>query len=251
MRTHGPILAIIVLAFGAGCGVEPTAGKFNFKPMASTKVPFAHEKLSLECDGSDCDSRVGLLVVDGTLTTEPMFCTAALIDEQHIATASHCVAASPNCEGVSWGARMGDDLRWVACESVESTTASKNLFARDIAILRLAQSVPQRPFEMANRSSADGEIATMMTITPDRFDERIHRIRHRKCRMGDAADAHQAIGSDSHEIRWLESCPVRPGNSGAPLLNDRGDMFAIVHGGGPSVFAIALASELVGLHSAR
>jgi hypothetical protein len=47
-----------------------------------------------------------------------------------------------------------------------------------------------------------------------------------------------------NSIRVLSSCPIRPGSSGAPVLDSEGRLRGLVHAGGPPFFAFGLMTLL-------
>ena len=203
-----------------------------------------HPDLTIDCESRLCGSPVGLFVDVGH--DEPMICSAALVGSELVVTASHCLGETPRCEDI-WIAfpREGDSAHWVACKEIENVVAPDHkLMSPDYALLRIDRVDDRQPLVVSSEELPPGETVEMIAMTPDRFEPRLHAVESRRCRVGDPKLAAKMLGEDLAAVRWLDKCPVRLGNSGAPLLDANGNMRGLVHGGGPTFFAIALMTEV-------
>ncbi|TFH30506.1 MAG: serine protease [Myxococcales bacterium] len=200
--------------------------------------------------GEDCNASVALLV-GLSAPTKPTRCTAALIGPRTAITAGHCVApelfAGGACHDV-WLGFAGTEGRppmWVGCERIVSVSEpGATLLSPDYAILELAENTPRPWIPLGDGDVALGEVVQMITVTADRFYDDVHQVRSRRCVVDDGRQLSPWAEAPPNSIRVLSSCPIRPGSSGAPVLDSEGRLRGLVHAGGPPFFAFGLMTLL-------
>ena len=180
-----------------------------------------------------------------------MRCTAGLIGPRTAITAGHCVSwelsIGGRCEGVWLGfaGREGSGGEWFACERVTAGATSPNtLLSPDYAILELRDEVPRPSIPLGEGAVDPGEVVQMVSVTADRFYDRVHEVRSRRCVVDDNRSLQPWSPIAPSTIRVLSSCPVREGSSGSPVLDRAGRMRGLIHGGGPRYFAYGLMTPL-------
>ncbi len=208
-------------------------------------------RYEIECAVDEpCDASVALLV-GLSAPSEPTRCNAALIGPRTAVTAGHCVAwelsAGGGCEGVWLG--FADDAehaaQWVACRHITSSSArSDTLLSPDYAVLELRSEVARPPIPLGAGAVGSGEVVRMVSVTADRFYDRIHEVRSRRCVVDDSRSLRPWNPIAPPTIRVLSSCPIREGSSGAPVLDRYGRMRGLIHAGGPRYFAYGLMTLL-------
>jgi len=218
---------------------------------ALTYVGSGPPRYEIECPvGEPCDASVALLV-GLSAPSEPMRCTAALIGPRTAVTAGHCVAwelaTGGDCRGV-WlgfpddGERAGE---WVGCDRIVSASpSSETLLSPDYAVLELSSELDRPPIPLGAGAVRPGEVVRMVTVTSDRFYDRVHEVRSRRCVVDDNGSLRPWNPVAPPTIRVLSSCPVREGASGAPVLDRYGHMRGLIHAGGPRYFAYGLMTLL-------
>ncbi len=216
-----------------------------------TYVEWGPPRYEIECPvGEVCNPSVALLVgLSGP--QEPMRCTAALIGSRTAITAGHCVSwelsVGGRCEGVWLGFSKRDDHRgeWVECERVMAgQTASNTLLSPDYAVLELREEVARPPIPLGTGEVDAGQVVQMVSVTADRFYDRVHEVRSRRCVVDDNRSLLPWSPIAPPTIRVLSSCPIREGSSGSPVLDGDGRMQGLIHGGGPRYFAYGLMTPL-------
>jgi hypothetical protein len=208
-------------------------------------------RYEIECTVSAaCDESVALLV-GLSAPEEPMRCTAALIGKRAAITAGHCVASELStggtCHGVWLGFAGGEgrSAEWVGCRRIASVmTSSPALLSPDYAIVELAREVDRAPYPIAREPVSSGQVVRMVSVTADRFYDRLHQVRSRRCVVDENGSLAPWSPHAPPSIRVLSSCPVGAGSSGAPVLDHEGRMRGLIHGGGPRYFAFGLMTPL-------
>lgn len=199
--------------------------------------------------GEECHESVALLV-GLSAQQEPTRCTAALIGPQTAVTAGHCVAwelsAGGRCDGVWLGFAQtsGQPTEWIGCERIHLWSSfDDTLLAPDYAVLRLRATTERSSIPLDQSALNSGEVVRMISVTPDRFYDDIHQVRSRRCVVDDSERSSPWSPVAPPTVRVLSSCPIRQGNSGAPLLDHQGRLRGIVHAGGPPFYAFGLMTE--------
>lgn len=200
-------------------------------------------------DSHDCPESVALLV-GRSAPEEPTRCTAALIGPRTAVTAGHCVAwelaHGGGCDDVWLGFAGGEERKpeWVPCAEVRSVSRTDGtLLAPDYAILQLRTDAHRVPLRLGRGELDAGEIVRMVSVTPNRFYDDVHEVRSRRCVVDQSGAPTAWTPVAPPTVRVLSSCPIHLGNSGAPLLDQRGFMRGLVHAGGPPYFAFGLMTE--------
>ena len=248
MGLHKGLLAgtAVLIALLTSCRSTPSLSEQNV-----ARGPAGYE---IACSDTDpCHGSVALLV-GLSAPREPTRCTAALIGPRIAVTAGHCVmplsGVRGECEGVWLGFPSTPTAsdEWIACETVLSVSSpSATLLAPDYAVLRLQQST-SRPFlALTDETLPAGEIVQMVSVTPDRFYDEVHRLQSRRCVVDGDTQTSRWAGMTPKTVRVLSSCPIREGNSGAPLLDRKGRMRGLVHAAGPPFFAFGVMTETDGI----
>lgn len=178
-----------------------------------------------------------------------MRCTAALVAPDRVLTAGHCVdltaAAAPVWVGFP---ETPDHLEeWVVSDEVllrSTYEQNSELLQPDYAVLRLQYPVSRAPLRFLAERPIPGDVVRMITVTPDRFYEHKHHVAVRKCRVEDPLLAEPVFGPQALSVGWLSECPIREGNSGAPLVDTEGRLRGLVHGAAPPFFAVGVMTTL-------
>lgn len=211
-------------------------------------------RYEVTCDASEeCHESVALLV-GLSAPLEPTRCTAALVGPTTAVTAGHCVAwelsTGGGCDDLWLGFAETEthQAEWLGCSRITAVSRRGDTFlSPDYAVLQLRNPTQRLALPLGRGSLDTGEVVRMVSVTADRFYDDVHQVRTRRCVVddGDRSSPWSPIGSTT--VRVLSSCPIRQGDSGAPLLDQQGRMRGLVHAGGPPFFAFGLmtASGLI------
>jgi len=255
---------VLVVALVLGCATSPVAGP----PPAPTAVstasaggsprvaaeedPHTPPPFDLRCeDPAACPESVGMVVFPAE--GEPERCTAALLGPRRLLTASHCLPVALRAPGAScrgaWAAfpQSGHrDAEWIECDGVEAAlpVADDEVLRPDYAVLRLRSPVSRVPLIVEPVAVRVGSIVTVVSVTPHRVYGTQHRLEARLCRVRGVDFAEGALGPRAADVGWLSDCPIRPGNSGSPVLDREGRLRAIVHGGSHPFFQVGVTSRI-------
>jgi hypothetical protein len=218
--------------------------------MLAKDVPERLFNYEVACASQDqCIDSVALLV--GLRSShEPMRCTAALIGPRTAVTARHCVEAAigegRGCAGVWLGFPRTRERpsEWLACEAIISASqAQAGLLAPDYAVLRLQTEARRSALPITNEAVPEGEVLRMVSVTADHFYDEVHQLQTRRCVVDDQRRLMPWADAVSAAVRVLSACPIHQGNSGSPLLDERGRMRGLVHAGGPPFLALGVMTE--------
>jgi len=180
-------------------------------------------------------------------------CTASLIGPDLALTASHCLPPSTRHVGAACGSMWMTfaeaperPAEWVSCQSVLHASASPEatVLETDLAIIRLARPVAREPLGLAFVPTDASAIVSVVAIRPHPIYPSQHELSSRLCRVATRESAVEQFGADAARVGWLIDCPSYPGNSGAPILDRRGRIRAVLHGGSGPVDRIAITSDL-------
>lgn len=202
----------------------------------------------------ECHPSVALLV-GGSSSEGPTRCTAALIGERTAVTAAHCLDPAAReqgrCDDVWLGFAETDerDAEWLGCSRVEQTSVDLGtLMAPDYAVLKLRAGTARPALALGHGKLRSGAVLRMIAVTTDRFYDRQHEVRARRCVVDDMESSFPWRPDTPSDVRVLSDCPIRLGNSGAPLIDPQGRMRGLVHAGGPPFFALGLMTESDRIH---
>lgn len=237
MRFALPTLALALLT--AAC---------HQTPVPVDGIAGSIPKYELLCSEGACLSSVGL-VVAAIPDVEAMRCTAALIAPDRVLTAGHCVdrAAHPSDVWIGFPETADHVEEWVAGDRVLHRSIyepQKKLLQPDYAVIQLKRPLSRAPLATLALAPSPGDIVRMVSVTPDRFYDHRHHIAVRRCRVESSSFARSTFGPKADDVGWLSRCPIREGNSGAPLLDVRGRLRGLVHGAAPPFFAVGVMTKL-------
>ncbi len=180
-------------------------------------------------------------------------CTASLIAEDLALTASHCLPAEArrggaSCEGL-WMTfpRVAEHpAEWVACRGVVHAGAvdDAEVLRTDVALVRLARRLDREPMSIAFAPLDSEVIVSIPAVRPHPIYDLQHELSTRLCRVATPRSAVDTFGEAASAVGWLVECPSHQGNSGAPVLDGRGRIRALLHGGSAPIQGIGVTSRL-------
>lgn len=186
-------------------------------------------------DPDDCPAAVALLGIslgDG----EQLSCTAFLVGPDTLVTASHCVPDLVQRGLVPCGEALEAHFpalphaaaEDVACAEVihVSPLVEEALMAIDYAVLRLARPVDRAPLALSRAGVPDGAGVRLWVTDPGR-PAVVHR---RDCRAAQSTVDFPPFDRDGAPTVMARGCGTVHGNSGSPLVDDRGVVRAVVTG---------------------
>lgn len=194
---------------------------------ASLKCPFPEE----------CNPSVALVSV---VTKEGVDrCSGVLISEDRILTNEHCVRGlADSCEEkvfVHFAETEGIPEQHAGCLKIESRSpeADAGGIGMDFAIIRLDRKLSGRKFaKPAIDSPRDHENMNIYRVQMqgaegDPLDGAQERLR---CDVARRTYSYPALDSGKFELMALADCAIQAGNSGAPILNGKGELVALLQG---------------------
>lgn len=230
-------LCLLLLAL-VGCSKEkdespPPLSLVREIPAASlVEAESLAEAARLRCENSaECPANIGLFVAtkpDGVLT-----CTAFLVEEDVVATNSHCF---PNvvkqlgdlcAERVSLvlPASGGKSEATFACKEYLGSSERPNALSPDIALFRLQKKTGRAPLPLNRNGVAPAASFQAYKVNPGPGAS--GTLVHQSCLAVDRSYRFPLYERASDPIFTVGDCRSVPGNSGSPLLNAQGEAVGI------------------------
>ncbi len=252
---HAVGLGALLVAVACGCSaasVAPLTPRAAAAP-APAEPPSAASQYRLTCRdrGAACPDGVGLLVRPAAPDAER--CTAVLVAPDRVLTASHCLAPEARRRGarcaeiwVGFTASGGAPMEWAACDQVLSADDidDASVMRRDVALLRLGRAVRRTVHPIDARPPDPGSIVSVIAVRPHPIYPLYHELYERLCRVATRESAVETFGEEAARVGWLMDCPSYGGNSGAPVLDARGRVRSLLHGGSAPLHGIGITSAL-------
>lgn len=263
------LLAIVLLGACAparGTPLVHTISLVSVAPSSSAPSPTPGARPSDPADPGELASRVHLRCVDarcpegvGMLVRpegeELQRCTATLVGPDLALTASHCLppaARHPgaSCRGtwLTFAAAEGHPAEWAACRGVLEArpVRDEEVMRTDVALLRLARRVDREPLAVSfvPFGQRPEVVVGVVAVSPHPIYPSQHELSTRLCRIATRESAVAAYGEEAARVGWLIECPSQPGNSGSPVVDARGRVRAVLHGGSAPTEGVGVTSGL-------
>lgn len=231
------ICYLLLLGFLAACGGGGSAPSHQSKSSTQKTIINLQKTIdqyTLECaDETDCPDNVAMLVLSDENKT--WSCTGFLIDKQTLATAGHCLPADLSARGRSCEGRIyavfpeqtANTKTPFECDQVlEIERGAEGDY--DYAFLKLKQTYPAPFFPKINRDNRlDGQKASIYKVDPDLTQATKGVLSKTTCELKDSSLLSLTFSSPRSSQIQYGGCQTVSGNSGAPVINNRGEIVAI------------------------
>jgi len=170
-------------------------------------------------------------------------CTTFRVGERLMMTNSHCIAANTKAPDVDCSANIrvafGNGNLHV-CDKimfasfVPPSDTYYDLYA-DIALFTLKTTPDGDILEADPNGVRDGEVLNLIASDPMQLPDAMGGVLRKKpCKMIYANSILQMFGDQRYAFPVFSECAVVQGNSGSPVLNEAGEVTAIVYGNSKS-----------------
>jgi Trypsin-like peptidase domain len=187
----------------------------------------------LKCqDRNHCPTNVGLFLAtkpDGVLS-----CTAFLVEDDVIATNSHCVPFEVQnlpdlCSArisVIFAGTAGKPEEKFACAEFLGSSPRPNAQSPDLALFRLQAKTARPPFRIDRSGVAPDSLYEALKVNP--APGASGTLVHAECKAVNRSYRFSLYERASDPIFTVGDCRSVPGNSGSPLLNAEGAAVGIL-----------------------
>jgi hypothetical protein len=229
------LAAVIGMACLGACASKDNADRAQGSTTDASSLQSSH----LNCEsGSHCSPSVGLLV--SRKSDRATLCTATLVGDDVVATASHCIPEELRYEGafctgkiwVRFAQTDGFPETKIDCSTVLSASPlyDRTLNQPDIAFLKL-QRAPNRPPLKINRSGIlDDRHYGVIKLTPLSASPSPAKIETDECLPLSGSVVLPGSIYPDHAVIALASCEIDPMSAGAPLIDENGEIHGILQG---------------------
>lgn len=218
------LLTLLMLSFIlAACGRTGINGKKTIS-LNKAEINKMLSQQTFECAslGGACPEGIArVFILNEKNPDKSSVCTGFLNGNNRLVTNNHCISTLQECKSTYislYGSKGNESLR---CKSIVKTENDKKPLSQksiDYTVLELDRSVSNiSPFPLSRFSPYEGERLTSWVI--DHMDRYQARITELSCTM-----------SNRRYSLELKNCPAIHGNSGSPIVNDYGEVVAVIWG---------------------
>lgn len=196
---------------------------------------------SLTCEDEGCEPAVGALWTTRVhLVLQPTQCTTFLVASDLVMTNSHCISPhilkASQCHGLiqfTFPKTPEYNEEILDCDEIlEVTHLSPMDLRSDYALIKLNRPIEREPLQLTRSTQVEGTKVQAVVVSPiDGANSLQHRV---QCQIEHRPAA--LAYSDSPEtepfshVVLAENCLIEGGNSGGPVLNDKGRVVGLNFG---------------------
>lgn len=221
-------LSLIGLLLLVACAQEPAQRTVKVVTLSAADMDALMAQQSLECAAESCPDAVArLFVVNFDDAARSTLCTGTLVAPRLLLTNSHCLengTLAKTCSGlyaVFNTKKKGHEV--ARCASIRYrhnfTTKGTKLSERDYALVELDRDVHAEIPALDRVGFGPGEQVFPVVV------DHINIQRARIVRLDCTASAETRNGRDL----VLQRCPAIGGNSGSPIMNERGEVAGVLY----------------------
>lgn len=218
-------LLLFTLLLNTACGKKTNDNNKKIVTITPEQIENLLENQSFECsslDGGHCPEGLArLFILNIKYPTQTVLCSAFLISTNRLVSNHHCISSQEQCNNTYVSVFNGNSFEVAKCRTVvaaqvdEGTLSEKKI---DFAVLELDRHIrTSDSFAMTNSTPKAGDKLTAWVV--DHVNLFIGRITQLDCKLNNSVDSIE-----------LENCPAISGNSGSPVVNERGKVVGVLWG---------------------
>ena len=219
------LLVLLVLSILlVSCGQGNSNGKKTIS-LSNEEINKMMAEQTFECaseNGKSCpDGIARVFIVNEQNPAESTVCSGFLNGNNRLVTNNHCLSTMTHCEATYISIHSSNGPETARCKSIIKTDVdgkTLNQKAIDYTIIELDRKIQNaKPLPVSKMLAYQGEKLTAWVV--DQLDNRQARITELNCNLSRKARSFE-----------LQNCPVISGNSGSPVLSERGEVVALIWG---------------------